>query len=78
MNSTIETLATGLALSVLTFDRPCIALGDRHGHAVSVVWPGRGLALVLHERGHVWTLRGRAVSTVSVTETGTETATESG
>jgi hypothetical protein len=78
MNSHLETLAAGLALAVLTVDRPCIALGDRHGHAGSVVWPGRGLALVLHERGHVWTLRGRAVSTVSVTETGTETATESG
>jgi hypothetical protein len=79
MNSHLETLATGLALAVLTFDRPCIALGERHGRAGSVVWPGRfGLALVVHERGHVWTLRGRAVSTVSVTETGTETATESG
>jgi len=78
MNSTIETLATGLALAVLTFDQPRLELGERHGHAGSVVWPGRGLALVLHERGHVWTLRGRAVSTVSVTETGTETATESG
>jgi hypothetical protein len=73
MNSHLETLAAGLALAVLTVDRPCIALGDRHGLAGSVVWPGRGLALVLHERGHVWTLRGRVASvTVPGSEAGSE------